>query len=350
MKHHLLDLLARPGLRRVLRRAHRHQTAVVWYHGFTEKPHHEGIQNFEGLHLHSEMFRRHLTHLRDHYTVLPLQTYLEHRVFRVPLPPNSAVITLDDGYASNYSIAYPLLQEFKLPATIFITTDFVEEGKPQWTDRVEYAVDQADLASLVAVGLLRDGVADTMETRGHALVAAKSRLKKIRQEERHAAVEEIERSLGRSLLGSPEWPEIYRPLNWEQVREMQASGLIAIGSHTASHPILSRCSPEIVRQNLAEARRTIEECTGVSCPLFAYPNGEIGDFDDQTREVVMEVGHNSALTTVIGLNDDNTDLYELRRVGVLDHQSFEEFVLAITGVSRWSTKAGDALRRTGIRR
>jgi peptidoglycan/xylan/chitin deacetylase (PgdA/CDA1 family) len=48
------------------------------------------------------------------------------------LPPNPVIITLDDGYRDNYEYAFPILQEFGFKATIFIPTEFLDLGNPNY--------------------------------------------------------------------------------------------------------------------------------------------------------------------------------------------------------------------------
>lgn len=349
MRQLLYQTLTQLGLPRAASMGTRKSVTILMYHGFTDRTAHDGSENYQGLHQNIEMFRRHLEYLRDQYHVVPLEAVAEHYQRGTALPPHAAVITMDDGYRSNYTLAFPLLRQLGLPASIFLATGFVHAKRFQWTNRVEYAVDHAQPAVLSAfLGQAASGD-DPRAMRGRALVQIKSRLKQIAQEQRDAQVDQIEQRLGCSLSGAPEIPAIYQPLDWDEVREMHASGLVSFGSHTDAHFILSRCTPDVVRQDLQTAKRIIEDNLGAPCPLFCYPNGRRGDFDQQTRSVVAEVGHTCALTTVVGFNDASADVYELRRVGVLDGQSFEEFVMTLAGVTGLMMRLGDGLRRVGLR-
>jgi peptidoglycan/xylan/chitin deacetylase (PgdA/CDA1 family) len=295
------------------------------------------------------VFRAHLEYLRRHFNVISLPTLMEHYLHGRALPPNPVVLTFDDGYRSNYSLAYPLLREYGMPATIFLTTDFVDAKRLQWTDRVEYAIDHAsgDAVAAAYTGAAAD--LDPRALRGALLIQFKSRMKRVPQEQRAQLVDELEATLGCSLATAPQVPDLYRPLDWPEVREMLASGLVSIGSHTASHFILSRCAPEVVREDLRSAKRIIEERLDAPCPLFCYPNGGRGDFDDSTRAIVQEAGHTCALTTVVGFNDSRSDVYELKRVGVFNWHTFTDFEMMVSGVTPRVMALGDGLRKLGLR-
>ncbi|WP_068777286.1 polysaccharide deacetylase family protein [Paenibacillus sp. FJAT-26967] len=78
----------------------------------------------------TSQFREHLRALSDlHYQVISMSTFTEFILLGKEIPPNSIVITFDDGYESFYTQAYPLLQDFKMTATNFIigqSSDFYQ--------------------------------------------------------------------------------------------------------------------------------------------------------------------------------------------------------------------------------
>lgn len=77
-----------------------------------------------------EDFRLHMTAIRVHFTPISLKHYYDYincTDGSVTLPKNPIIITFDDGYLSNYEIAYPILKELEIPATIFVVTDTVGE-------------------------------------------------------------------------------------------------------------------------------------------------------------------------------------------------------------------------------
>ncbi len=76
------------------------------------------------------VFRLHMTAIKINFTPISLRQYYEYVECKdgsVTLPDNPIIVTFDDGYLSNYEIAYPILKELEIPATIFIVTDTVGE-------------------------------------------------------------------------------------------------------------------------------------------------------------------------------------------------------------------------------
>lgn len=98
-------------------------------------------------------------------------------------------------------------------------------------------------------------------------------------------------------------------LSWEQVREMSDGG-VAFGSHTVSHPFLTKIPRKQCEWEVCRSKEMIEQQIGKPVTTFAYPSG---DFDSQTREVVREAGYCAAVSIRAGGNRPGDDVYALRR-------------------------------------
>lgn len=349
MKKFLFRLLYHSGFHHLLRFLLRPRAIILTYHGFTDRGHHGGIENYQGKHVSIERFRQQLNYLKKYYRVISL-TELVACYRRGSQPPDhSVVITFDDGYRSNYTLAYPLLRELGLPATIFLTTAFVDRKEPLWTDRVEYAIGKSKSSHLV----LKDGPAKdavTLDIHDREQKAATD--ERIRADVKSRAadfemIEALEGEAGESLSFQKEVPEIYRPLEWGEVSEMIESGLISVGSHTCHHLILTRCEADGIRKELAESREVIEKKTGLPCHLFCYPNGGIGDFSELTKGLLASTGYACGLTSVPGFNDARSDPYELKRLGIRDQSDFPEFVMTLGGMKMFLSRLRRRLKSIG---
>jgi len=128
-------------------------------------------------------------------------------------------------------------------------------------------------------------------------------------------------------------PFIQLPLNWDEIREMKKSGLVAIGSHTVTHPILSRCTYEEQRAELTLSRNRVIEELNEECVLFCYPNGEVNDYNHWTIKLLKELGYVGALTTINGYVDiNNRDNFQLNRWGYA--KTAEDQAILISGLYR----------------
>ena len=76
-------------------------------------------------------FREQMGYLRRHYQVVRLEDGVA-RLQRGRTPERLVSITFDDGYEDNYRNAFPILERYGLPATVFLTTGSIDSGEPLW--------------------------------------------------------------------------------------------------------------------------------------------------------------------------------------------------------------------------
>jgi peptidoglycan/xylan/chitin deacetylase (PgdA/CDA1 family) len=132
-------------------------------------------------------------------------------------------------------------------------------------------------------------------------------------------------------------PEEYRPLTWAEVRAFDAA-VIALGSHTVTHPHLARLPRRTTEWEVTESRRHIVAETGVEPSCFAYPGGiaAYGDHSDETRAVVRGAGYVAAAVSEIGRNRRGADHYRLRRLSVGPEDSIDIFRAKLAGAWTWT--------------
>ena len=98
---------------------------ILLYHHITN----DEFSDWEAISLISPKdFRLHMTAIKVHFTPISLREYYNYVACEdgsVDIPDNPIIVTFDDGYLSNYEIAYPILKELEIPATIFVVTDTV---------------------------------------------------------------------------------------------------------------------------------------------------------------------------------------------------------------------------------
>ncbi|MGF1606817.1 MAG: polysaccharide deacetylase family protein [Rhodothalassiaceae bacterium] len=94
---------------------------ILCYHRFTD-----AATSDNRMIVTAAAFRRQLRYLRDHgYKVVPLSQVVDFLDRKADLPDKAVVLTIDDGFRSVYSVAYPILRDFNMPATLFVYHDFM---------------------------------------------------------------------------------------------------------------------------------------------------------------------------------------------------------------------------------
>ena len=306
--------------------------AILCYHRIGT----EGVPLFSVLP--PEVFERQMRFLRKHYRIISLDQLC--RELQDPQSVEQAVaITFDDGYRDLYSYAFPILQKYQIPATIFLVVGSIETGEVPWYDRV-FAALQA--ASADTLDLSWDQpLRFSLRSRWARLQAAceiVSYLRTLPDRRRRELCDALEKRIAFSQAALKE-----RMLTWEQVRTMQDGG-ISFGSHTMTHPIVSQLDPAKLEKELAESKRVLEDRLGSPVRDFAYPFGKLADCGPLAAEVLARCGYRSAVTTVAGINTPGTSLFELRRVQVGEDSSLATFGFEL---GRLFFRPGSDASRTG---
>jgi peptidoglycan/xylan/chitin deacetylase (PgdA/CDA1 family) len=200
------------------------------------------------------------------------------------LPRRALVVTLDDGAAGNFQLLRVFRQHSVVP-TIFLTTGIVGTDRAFWWTLLPGGGVEAD--SLKAVPDA-DRLA-TLAAHGHS---------------------EFDAAPTRSALSSAE------------IQKMRAS--VDFQSHTALHPVLSRCADERAWAEIAGSKADLEGRYGLDIYALAYPNGTPADFGPREAAMTARAGYECAVTMVPGTNGPRTDLFALRRIPIPDDASCDE--------------------------
>lgn len=272
-----------------------------------------------GLAVEPDRFAEHLRWLSDNRIVLPLDEFAAKHG-EGTLPARAAAITFDDGYACAAEIAAPLLERYRLPATIFLPAEIIERGELFWWDELESLVVGTDNEKLRLSGKdIRLGERSPKDSlwapgapprtpRQSAFFAIWSRLRKAAP----AVVEQLLAEL-RAQAGSQQGARSKRLLYPREVRTTAASGLVDFGSHALTHPSLPALT---AAEKKRQIEGSVERCAALSGrrPLtFAYP---FGDYDEDCERMVEQAGFVCACTTEQRAVRQGSSAYELPRIAM----------------------------------
>ena len=266
-----------------------------------------------------------MRYLSRHYRILHIEEALKElyatpeadqrknsgRDRRIPL-----VLTFDDGYLDNYRLAWPLAKKFQAPITIYSIPGYVESGHYFWWLAAKHLLKQLDGTKVKFDEQTYQ--LSSAEERERLLKLIDTRLRYASSvDEREAFLANLQQELGVSLpvRGTRENDDDALPMTWEQMREMEESGLVSFGAHTVNHPVLSALSDrEELQYEVSESRTLLEQKLGHPVLTFAYPIGKPQHFGDQSVDAVQAAGYSWALTTIEDANTQETDPYLLRRL------------------------------------
>ena len=260
-----------------------------------------------------------MQYVRDNCNPITFKTLLQVLDGEIEAPPRPVIVTFDDGFSDNHQHAFPILTALGVPATMFISTGYIDGERTYWYDRLACQIIRTPATSLNLHDLGTAGAG--LEDHPHSLADIRSRriaigrvlevLKRVPNEQRLELLDQLDEALG----VAPDAAEtlVSQPMTWTQVREMAAAG-IEIGSHTVTHPILSNLNEQDLQFEMVESRQTIERQIDQRVEVISYPVGGRAAFDDRTRKAAFDAGYRLGASYIPGTNlFSDLDHYGLRR-------------------------------------
>jgi peptidoglycan/xylan/chitin deacetylase (PgdA/CDA1 family) len=269
-KKALIKILEVSGLLSLSRFLNRHRPMILMYHRILREPLVPGIP--------PEIFAQQLEYLQKKFRVIPISQLVKELEAKT-LKPYSVAITFDDGHEDFYNNAWPILKRYGLPASIYITTGFVDKKHWLWPDLLRFILMNTK-HSLVEV----TGVGQLLLNEQHLLTswnALGDYCLGLDAASRRTFLIGLASQLEVAIPPEPQAP--FSPLNWTQLNEMHHEGL-DVGSHTVSHPILSTLNEEDLMRELADSRQRIQEEIGEAPIGICYPNGMAKDISTNVEE------------------------------------------------------------------
>ena len=181
------------------------------------------------------------------------------------LKQKAVVITFDDGWLDNFIYAFPVLEKYKLRATMFIVTDWIEKSSEKFNGIPAFIPTNEESKALVRKGEAQKVV-----------------------------------------------------LTWELIGKMADSGLIDFFSHTKSHLDCNNLSEPDILEELGESRRILEERLGRPCPYLCWPDGM---YSDTAISIARKTGYKALFTIERGAVKAGSDPFAIKRNLVEDNVS-----------------------------
>jgi peptidoglycan/xylan/chitin deacetylase (PgdA/CDA1 family) len=302
---------------------------ILCYHGISSGDEHRWNP---GLYMDLETFRARMRMLRDGgYRVLPLGEALE-RLYHNALPKRSVVLTFDDGSHDFYTKAWPVLQEFQFPATVYLSTFYCRYQAPVFDSACAYMLWKREGKTFDATGFVEAG-GEVGIGRGrwrdvYVRVYRHIRQRGLSAEQKEELLETLACRLGFDLTGLRE-QRLFYYMTPEEVARIARDG-IDVQLHTHRHR--TPRDRALFTREIEDNRRAIREIIGEPSKLthFCYPSG---DTAPEFLPWLRELGIESATTCEPGLAEYRTNSLELPRL--LDMPSLlpVEFEGWLTGFS-----------------
>ena len=253
-------------------------------------------------------FRDQMRVLRENFEPVRLDSLADSKVAFKPRKSKKkrVVVTFDDGYADTFLKALPSLEEFNIPATVFVTTGMIGKSGEFWWDEIEELL--MELIPTERLAHIQSLIGDPLGERfTKKVVSADLRaslyleLTALMKPSEKNGIASIMAKL-RTLSGTkPLARDTHRSMTMAELHKLAKNPLIEIGAHTVSHPCLASLDRGRQLKELGDSKRFLETNLGLKIQSVAYPFGGYDDVNDATLSVNRELGFTLGVTTNTGV-------------------------------------------------
>lgn len=252
-------------------------------------------------------FIDHLKILKNNYNIISLSELI-HCIENNELSEKSVAITFDDGYEDNNYLVKPLLEEFKIPATFFLTSGYF--GKLFWWDLLTAYLYNANSCKQIVLGGKAFTFNGDPKDIQRTIDIISLHIRSLNYMEKLTFIHEIN-SLNNNLTTL----DLSRCMTEDDLKSFSKCPFVEIGVHTKHHFQLSSMSKEEQYNEIMSNKNELENITQGGVNLFAYPNG---DYNQSTVNILKNNSFRCGVTGSLGVVHNGSDVFRLNRLSILN--------------------------------
>jgi len=330
LKDSIIELIDATGGLALLRFLTRNRPRILMYHRVIDEPFVAGLA--------PERFSQQMEYIAQKFRVIPINQLVEE-LTNGKVKPYTLALTFDDGHADFYTNTWPVLRNFQLPASLYVTTGFIDQKLWLWPDLLRYVLLKTDTQQFTLDQL------GTFSTAQNDLIGTWSLLGDhcltLDDPVRRGFIQDLAQQLNVTIPAAPEAP--FTSLSWSQLREMHKQGL-DIGSHTVSHPILSKLSAAEINEELHFSALRITEEIGKYPLGICYPNGLLKDVNENVFQSARQLNYRYGLLAC-NATLSAVDLFSLGRIATT--QNISRFKWLLGGIHK-PQPLGETLQKNNL--
>ncbi len=304
---------------------------ISMYH-YTRDLKHSRYPHIKGLDY--ELFERQLQFFKENFNALTMEEVIDAYANKGPLPERALLLTFDDGYIDNYTVALPLLKKYDLQGSFFIPAKTFCENKLLDVNKIHFILAVAEEKGVISslaekimtlIDEYREGRDDIMSNKQlYETYAIANRFddkdtvfcKRVLQT---GIPEDIRNAISSRLfeeyVGIREEDfarELY--MNRDQIELMKKEGMF-IGVHGYDHYWLGNLDKEKMEEDIDKALSSLKGLIDENCWVMNYP---YGSYNDNVIDCVRQKGCALGLSTRVDIATPEDERYALPRLDCND--------------------------------
>jgi peptidoglycan/xylan/chitin deacetylase (PgdA/CDA1 family) len=267
------------------------------------------------------LFEEHLKFYKSNFDIINIDELNSLKESKKKLNNRFALITFDDGYIDNFTLAYPLLKKHQVPAVFFIATDFIEKEIIPWWDEIAFLIKNSNQKTLQLENW-KNSISLTSHFQDEHIKKVLQLIKLDSSKPMDEKIINLKTALNLKADYMPPHKDLF--MSWGMLREMQDNGM-TIGSQSCSHSIMSHLSLKEQKYEAVHSKKLLSEQMGKDIISFAYPVGGASAFTEVTEKVLEESCYTLGFSFIAGINRTiNNHSYHLKRFSVAGNSSVEQ--------------------------
>jgi len=249
--------------------------------------------------INKDMFRKCIVWLKKNgYVFISSEQLVSIIKNKIQIPPKAVWITFDDGWKENVDQVIPIIAEFNLPVTFFISTDPVENSGVFWWSYVSKYGKHLP--------------------RGYNNLKAIQTVDEVRRKE---LIQKLEDRFNTRFNREA--------MNVQDVINISKIPQVTVGCHTVHHVIMPNCTDTELDYEVTASKQALENWIGKKVTFFSYPDG---GYNSHVKDVIKKHGFELAATTDNRFIVQDEDLFAVPRFWVRGDGFFYEAKCQLLGI------------------
>jgi peptidoglycan/xylan/chitin deacetylase (PgdA/CDA1 family) len=256
-----------------------------------------------------------MQYIKKNCHALSIDEFLDIQKSGDALPPRSTIVSFDDGFRNNYSVAAPILEDYQIPAIFYISSGVVNTDIMFWVDILEDAINLSEKSTIrVRLDQEKEFSIRNYEEKFRALVAIKGYCKTASVTEKDRIIQDIQDAT--CITADVAHSANYQKISWKELKKMHSNTLFTIGGHSLYHNILSSLDIDLLKKEIQLSLDLLEINLQSPITHYSYPEGQAHHYNQEIIELLKGSGIVCSPSAICGLNQITENPFHLKRIMV----------------------------------
>ncbi len=267
----------------------------------------------------AEFLEKMLQMLKNKYDIISLDEMCKRLESRTKQTKKFIIITFDDGYKDNLTIAYPIFKKLNIPFTVYVTNCYPNNTGKLWWYMLEDILLENKIIKFTNNNKELTFKANTQNEKNISFKKIREIIIEATENEQAKVLNQLEKQYNKTLSNYV----VNESLSWKEIKTLSTDPLVTIGCHTLNHLALNTLTKKEQLKEIIDSKKEIDSKTNSNSVHFAYPFGTPNEINEkEVNTVKFSKSFKTATTTRMGniFKEHENHLHSLPRIQVLGTQ------------------------------